>query len=322
VKHARSGSDCADVLARVREVLDRAPDGMHALADPRAVLDAELPAALAETYRRFDGADLYQGMLTIRPSHEVEKRDGRYAVGEESGDEIFVDAADGSVWRLEKDSGDLVPEGSSFDRWLLGAIEAEGLMYDEDGEYRDDLFDDSGELAPETAARRERRILDSDRRAPGPRWRLARALTRLERFEDARRELEEAVALAPGFAWPWFDLARLSERAGEPAGAMDEAREAGEVAAASDPLLAGFFLAHAARLAARAGDEGKRIELAQRALALDSDLARRHVAGARERVDAGDEAGARQLVELALAVEPDDGDARELLGFFDIDTER
>ncbi len=322
MKRARSGSDSAGVLARVCAALERDPAGMHQLEKPCPVLDTALPAALAETYRSFDGAELYQGMLIIRPSRELELEDGRYAVGEVGGDDLFVDPADGSVWRLEKDSGDLLPEGSAFDRWLWGAVEAEGQMYDEDGEYLDDLFDDSGELTPETAVRRERSILERDRSAVAPRWRLARALGRLGRVEDARRVLEEAVELAPTFAWGWFDLARSSERAGQLDGAIDEAREAADVAADAEPRLAGFFAAHAARLAGRVGDEGAREVAARRALALDPELLPRLVSGARERVESSDEKGARELLELVLAIEPDHIEARELLGVFATRQER
>jgi Tfp pilus assembly protein PilF len=110
------------------------------------------------------------------------------------------------------------------------------------------------------------------------------------------------VAARPGFGWAWFDLARLSEKLGE----IDNAREEALAAAEADPAYehAAFFLAAAARLAALAGDDAARAQLAARALAADPDLARRQLDGARDNLAAEDRSAAREMVAVALALEP------------------
>lgn len=308
----RSRPDPAETAARLRDHLQRAPEGLHRLGDPAVVLDTALPAALADIYRAFDGGDLYHESLVLIPSREVARdpHTGRWHIGEVHGDDLQVDPA-GAVWRREIDTDEWLEEGSRFDRWLHGWVDAEDLLLDPDGEFRDELFDDAGELTDEAAARRERRLLDRDREAPAPRWRLAQALSRTGDLAGARDHLEQVVAGRPGFAWAWFDLARISERLGELPGAIDEAAAAAD--ADPDYPYAPFFLGHAARLAAAAGDEPRRVELAARALALDPDLARSQRAGAAERLATGDHESARELAEVAAALAPRDLETIDLL---------
>src|SRR5690606_33508942 len=130
---------------------------------------------------------------SARLGREGESAEGRRHVGEIAGDELFVDES-GRVWRLEEDTGEWLAEGSSFDRWLLGACEAEAMLYDEDGEFRDDVFDESGDVLPPVSEAMQRRVLKRDRGAVAPRWRLARALAQQGKLADARDELERVVA--------------------------------------------------------------------------------------------------------------------------------
>ena len=290
-----------DAAARLRDLLSSHAEGIHRLGEPAPVLDSALPAALAAVYRCFDGGELFHETLVIKPAGDVARVDGRYLVGEALGDDLQVDAS-GHLWILEKDSGEIIEEGSAFDRWLLGYVEAESELYDSDGEFLDDLYDEAGELTAERCVGRERKILKRDKQAPAPRWRLARALVRVGKIEEARRELEEVVAARPGFAWAWFDLARASERLGQVAGAVAEA----EAAADADPdcEYAGYFLAHAARLAAASGASPRRAELAARARERAPGLVELHLAAARQCRADDDPSGTREHAELVLALVP------------------
>ena len=43
---------------------------------------------------------------------------------------------------------DDVCDGTRLDRWLAGQIDALDLVYDHDGEFAEDVFDEDGELLP------------------------------------------------------------------------------------------------------------------------------------------------------------------------------
>ncbi len=299
----------SDVSA-IRARLGRHPEGMHRLGEPARLLDAELPASLAAVYRELDGGELFHETLVLFPSHELRVEEGVIRVGEVDGDELTVAADSGEVWRLEADTGERVPEGTGLDRWLAGFVAAEETLYGDDGEFRDGVFTEDGDLVPEAAEARERAAIKRDRGAVGPRWRLSRALARLGRLEKARDELEEVVASRPDFGWALYDLARLSERLGDLEAAQADAEAAGE--ADPDYEYAGLFFAHAARIAARRGDEAARRVLAGRAQDAWPDLARAQREGAAERLEEGAIDEARELLDVALALAPRDLKALEL----------
>jgi tetratricopeptide (TPR) repeat protein len=300
-----------DAIRGLKLALARSAVGVHATSAPAPALDADLPAGLAAVYREFDGAELFHCDLVLAPRIEWDGRGGRVRVAELGEDSIWVALDTGVVWRLEEDTGEWMEEGSSFERWLWGWVEGQSVLYDAEGEFVAGVLDDEGELLPEAALGREGRLLKRDRLAAAPRWRLARALLKAGDRERARAELEEVVAAHPRFPWAWYDLARVSEALGDVAGAKEEALAAAD----ADPSYehAPFFLAWAARLAARAGDQAACAELAARARAARPDLARTQLEGARANLEAGDRRGARELVEVALALEPRDLAALDLL---------
>lgn len=303
-------------LEKVMEVAGELPPGMSRLGEPAFLLDTGWPDALTEAYLCFDGAELFHEDLVLLPASRVKpvRRDDpgataeergatHYRVGEIEGDELLVDDR-GRVWRREEDSGEWLPEGSRFDRWLLGAVEAQRMLYDRDGEFTDDAFDDSGELTAAMSERMCRRILKRDRAAPAPRWRLARAMAQQGKLEAAREQLETVVAESPDFAWAWFDLARIGEGLGELASAVDEM----EAAATARPGYehAAYFWAQAARLARSSGDEARRAACAREALALDPELAASQRDGARVSLEDGELEAAQELAENAAALAPRD----------------
>lgn len=290
-------------LDRVFEQLDAAPAGLHDVAPAVLTLPGGLPGALIELYARCDGARLFLDSLEIAPSADVTGSDGRWAFGTLEGDALLVDAR-GRIWRHDESLDDEVCEGTNLERWLAGSVDALALLYDDEGEFADGVFDEDGELVPAVGERQLRAMLKRDPGAPAPRWRLAHALLAQDQTEQGRQALEEVVAREPGFAWAWLDLAKVSERLGELPGALDEAR-AGAEAAAGHPQE-GYFHAELARLASRAGDEPARAAAARRTAELAPDLKAAQLAGARASLESGDTPSARGLVELLRAVWPRD----------------
>lgn len=319
--HGQGGEPSA--LDRLVAAVGESAAGMHWLGAGAIVLDASWPATLAEVYRRFDGASLFLDTVVLAAASQVarerrtdagateaERRSTYYRVGEVEGDALYVDDRE-RVWRVEEDTGEWLPEGSRLDRWLLGVFEAQGMLYDREGEFSDDVFDDSGDLTAVTSERMNRRLLKRDRDAVAPRWRLARAMVQQGKLAEAREQLEAVVAKEPAFAWAWFDLGRISEKLGEAGAAVDEL----EAAAQARPQYehAGYFWAQAARLARAAGDDARRAACAREALARAPDLVSRQRDGARESLAAGELEAARELAEIAVALAPRDLMALDLL---------
>ena len=290
---------------RFRAELARYAEGVHNLGPPaRADEVRGVPDELASFLRSWNGGELFVDAVSLRPADGLEREGELLVFGESAGgDRLALDAA-GRVVRLEEDTGELLVEGSGFARWLEAYVVGEGVVYDREGEFREDVFDDSGEeLLPEAAERRERKILKLDPGAPAPAWRLAKALARLGKPDKAARVLEELVARAPDFAWAWFDLGRLQRDAFR----LEEAEAAFARAAADDGYEhAAYFAAHAARTAAARGDEAARARHAARALALDPSLPNAQRAAAELLLEEERTDEALEAAELARALRPGD----------------
>jgi len=313
-KRKRGGDSARDddtTVDRIMAALERWPDGMHDLGEPRIDVPLDWPAALADVYLAFDGGRLFSDSISLVTIADAPAWDdhGRLAIAEWLSEPVTVDRA-GAVWRHDPETGEELIDGTGFDRWLYGAIEATALLFEEDGEFRDDVFTDDGELTADVALAQAKAQVRRDARAPGPRWRLARQLVARGDLDTARAELEEVVARAPTQAWAWLDLARISERLGALANAVDEAEAAADADSTHEHRA--HFLAEAARLAVMAGDEPRRTILSARALALDPGLVAGQLAGAQDRVDDGDLATAAHLVSLARAIAPRDLNAMDL----------
>jgi tetratricopeptide (TPR) repeat protein len=299
---AKRGDDDA-ALDRVLGQLAEAPFGLHDVGAPAAELPAGWPAALRELYAVADGARLYVESLELVPAGEVVAEGERWKFARWEGDDVWVDRR-GRVWRRDATVDDDVVDGTSVVRWLAGAVDACALVFDGEGEYFEDVFDDDGELRADVIERQARAQLKRDPKAPGPRWRLARCLLASDQIERARDELEEVVAVAPEMVWAWLDLSRTSEQLGELPGAIDEATAAAEAAAGHD--YEGYAWAQVARLHKAAGNEPLRAKAAERAVAASPDLRAAQLAGARASLADGDLASARGLVDLLRAIAPRD----------------
>lgn len=308
---ANKRSDEADPLDRLFAVLEEAPPGLHDVDAPANRLPPGLPAALIELYARCDGARIFGDAIEIAPSHDVIFDNGRWRFATIDGDAIWLDHR-GKIWRTDESIEDDVCDSTRLDRWLAGQLDALALVYDGDGEFADNVFDEHGELLPQVREQQLRAQLKRDAAAPGPRWRLALELLEQGAVEDSRNELEQVVADDPAFFWAWLDLARVSERLGEVGGAIDEARMAAEAAEGVQHPQAGYFWSQVARIAVRAGDDMVRAEAATKASLLAPGLKRAQIEGARERIEAGDQASAKGLLDLLRAVWPRDLEVLEL----------
>jgi len=309
---AKKRRDEGGGLDRLFELVDEAPAGLHDLEPPSAELPKGLPEPLIELYARCDGGRFFHDTIVIAPAAEVTMpAPGRWQFATVEEDAIALDHR-GRIWRSDASLDDDICEGTKLERWLAGAVEATGLLYDGDGEFADNIFDDEGEIEPVVREKQLRLHLKRDPAAPGVRWRLAHALLEQGAVEDARNEMEQVVADDPAFAWAWLDLARISERLGEVSGAVDEARMAAESAEGVQHPQAGYFWSQVARLATLTGDEILRAEAATRTSMLAPTLKQAQLAGARESLEAGDTESAKGLVDLLRAVWPRDLEVLEL----------
>lgn len=299
-----AGADSA--FDRVFAVLDEALAGMHDIEPATGDLPSDLPEQLIELYSYCDGARLFLETFEIVAPRDVKRTDGErpmWLFGRFGDDPVFVDAK-GRVWRDDESIDAPICEGTSLDRWLSGFIDATAMLYDHDGEFADDAFDEDGELMPIIAEKQLRAQLKRDPKAPAPRWRLAHALLAQDATQLARQQLEELVANEPSFAWGWLELARIAETTGDLEIALDDATAGAEAAKGHDQE--GYFWAQVARLASRKPDETARVVAADRASRLAPELRAAQLEGARAQLADGDPQSARGLLDLLRAVWPKD----------------
>jgi tetratricopeptide (TPR) repeat protein len=298
---------------RFRAEVARYVEGVHQLGPPASAAEVRgLPTQLGAFLRSWNGAELFVDAVTVFPAAQVARDGERVIFGvTASGDRLALEP-NGQVARIEEDTGETLIEGTSFARWIEGFVVAESVLYDREGEFREDVFDETGEeLLPEAAEKRERKALKIDPGAPAPAWRLAKSLARLSLEDKARQVLEELVARAPRFAWAWFDLGKLRRAADDLAGAEDAYAKAAE----ADPEYdhAGYFAAQAARCAAARGDEAAREVHAARALELDPELPRMQKDAAERLLDEERHEEALEAAEVVKALRPGDVQAIELV---------
>jgi hypothetical protein len=295
---------------RIAAVLDAAPFGLHLVGPGLDEVPAQWPSGLQEMIRAWNGASLFLESIELLAARDITRTpSGRWLFGSVDGDDVSV-SDDNRVWRFDSSIDDDIIDGTRLDRWLGGVLDAAALVFDGEGEYFEDAFDDEGQLRPELEERQLRAQLRRDARAPGPRWRLARRLLAAGQVDLARRELESTVADDPTFAWAWLDLARVSETLGEGQGACDEALAAARAGQASS--YTGYFWAQTARLASALGDEALRQSAAASALGANPQLKNEQLRGARESLASGDLATAIGLAACLRAIAPRDLEVLEL----------
>lgn len=343
---------------RIEDRLRDAPLGLHQVgepADPEALARAELPEEAEPLWQRWDGLALGNGearLMSLAESDEATDeakdagilREGDRVIGE-AGLALLVLPADpwaegGDVVMVE-DDGERAPYASNVLRMVVGMLAEMTVLYDDEGEYRDGLFDEQGDLTPKSERRLLRRRLDFDEDAPFPRFRLGQLLRRGGELRAARSELRKVLHRAPEFAWALWELGRteleLSSSAGKDRSGADvedeprrradgrgrkDARGREDVRTRDDDpersrISACESFAAAAEKTedralralflawqARASESTERERLARAVLELDPAFVVTREAAVREAIEDEDRERARELLELGLAIEP------------------
>lgn len=314
------------LLDRIEDRLMDAPIGLHRVGEPAdrdALARAELPDEATALWRRWDGLELAGGetrLLSLVEQDQATReaydagilREGDRVIGQ-YGAALLVIPADpweegGDVVMVE-DDGERAPYASSVVRLALGLVAELAVLYDDEGEYREDLFGDDGQLTARAERRLLRRRLDHDEDAPFPRFRLGQLLRRAGEHRAARAELRRVLRCAPEFAWAHWELGRvaleLADAEADPRAQADlreEARASFAAAAdrAGDPHLRALFLAWQARVV----DEPERERIAAEVKRLDPGFVVARETGLREAIEHEDGGRARELLALGLAIEP------------------
>ncbi|MBZ5711658.1 hypothetical protein [Nannocystis pusilla] len=331
-------------LDRIEDRLRDAPEGLHDVGEPAG--DDDLAASglaphVALLWGAYDGLELGGGEARILPLADhaeataAAEAEGRLRPGDrvigERGRDLLVLAADphaeGADVVLVEEDGERLPCASSVDRLVLALLGEFSVLFDEDGEYQEDLFGDDGELTPAAERRLLRRHLDLDPDAPLARFRLAQSLRRAGELRGAAQELRQLLRRAPEFVWGHLELGRVRLGDARPVEAVAAFRRAAELAA--DPGLRAHCLALAclalsnmpsatgpsaqgkkamssktgpAEQDAKASSE--RAALAAAALAANPNFAAAQEAAVRDALAGEDLAAADEQLALGLAVVP------------------
>jgi len=368
---ALSSSLSTDERRRVQHNLDRiedrlrdAPGGLHAVnppADPAALAASPLPPAARLVWAQWDGLELAAGELRLWPLAELTaladtnaeiRAEGRLRPDDlpigERGNDILVLCADphaeGADVVLVEEDGERLPHSAGVDLLVLAVLGEIAVLYDEEGEFQEDLFKADGQLSRAAERRLLRRHLDLDPDAPLARFRLARSLRRAGELRAAASELRELLRRAPDFAWAQHERGRVSlglaaQDAADAHAVAAHAAEAGEAfqraaELAADSGLRAYFLAWACLAAAsaaadvapvpedskpEAGTNGRprgkssrgrprasldRAALAAQVLADSPEFVRAQEAAVRAALEAEDPVRAEESLRLGLAVVP------------------
>lgn len=311
-----------DQRRRIEQALDKIEDrlrdaepGWHRAgspAPPDVLSAAGLPAGAALLWARWDGLELAQDEARILPLAEIEPatrdrqgegllRPGDRVVGEQ-GRDVFVLPPDpweegADVVRVDEE-GERSPEASSVAHLVLGLLGELSVLYDEHGEFKDDVVAEDGTLEPAAERRLLRRRLDLDPDAPRPRLRLTQILRDNGELRAARSEVQKVLRRAPQWWAALHERGRILEAMGDRATALASFDEAAEQA--TDPEQIAHALAWAARCSE--GEEGER--RARRVLELRPEFANHQLLGAQAYAERGDPDLAMELAALGLAVAP------------------
>jgi tetratricopeptide (TPR) repeat protein len=310
--------------ARIEQALDKleerlmsAPPGLHRAgrpAEPGALAVAGLPPTAAMLWARYDGIEVGAEMARILPLAEIEAatraaeaeqllRPGDRVVGEIGRDLLVlpVDPYDeGADVVLVEEGGERLPEASTAAHLALGLVGEAGVLFDDEGEFRDELYGEDGELTDAAQRRILRRRLDLDPDAPRARLRLAERLRNAGELRAAGSELRQVLRRAPELPWAHEALGRVKEALGQ----TDEARRAYLAAAERmDPVdaeQAAYFRARACRCA----EGAEREAIAARVKQVRPELPREQVEAAKVLIERGAREQAAEVVALGLAVSP------------------
>lgn len=318
-----AGVDPAEA-ARIEQALDKleerlmsAPPGLHRVgepASPEALAAAGLPATAAMLWARYDGIEAGVEMARILSLAEIDEataaaqaegvlRAGDRVVGEVGRDLLVLPAdpyEEGADVVLVEEGGERLPDASTTAHLALGLVGEAAVLFDDDGEFRDELYGEDGELTDAAQRRLYRRRLDFDPDAPRARLRLAQLLRKAGELRAATTELKQVLRRAPELSWAHEALARVKEAEGEMDAACQSYLSAAEFMEPVDPELAAYFRARACRCAE--GDE--RAAIAVKVREARPEFAREQVDAAKALIEREALKEAAEAVALGLAVQP------------------
>jgi hypothetical protein len=148
---------------------------------------------------RCDGGRFFPDTIVLAPAREVTMpAPGRWQFATIEDDVVAVDHR-GRIWRTDASLDDDICEGTRLERWLAGAVDAAGLVYDGDGEFADNIFDDDGEIEPVV---REKQIRLHLKRDPRRRCRPRPIKAPSDAQRDGRRRRSHVCVGRPRMPMP------------------------------------------------------------------------------------------------------------------------
>lgn len=285
-----------------------APASSNDVGDAARALGRKLPQQLEKFLRSWNGADLFQESVRlygvdnefgslVRANTELRPpglAQSDLAFGDTSAGELLVLDEHDRVIRLRglsEDEGAAQWDerwlaGSNLESWLAATVTHELPLYDSEGEFVMDAFEEDGlALVPTFALKLARKVVKKDPKSAELHHSLAVALRRNEHLDEACAAFAQAARLDPANPWPWFDLGRahLEQKDWE---AAAEAFEQAANGSRHDAVQAARFCAWRACAFKQAGNEGGRALAAAEALrlcpSLQADLQKAAVAAVGE----------------------------------------
>src|SRR5579883_2292521 len=186
---------------RFRSAIARYADGVHQLEPPatRAAVDEaerRLGRALPDDYRDFllqwDGGFLFHDDYELHGAARLTLDGERLRIGEAPGATLFLDGR-GRLIAVDAQTEAERVEGSRFERWLDATMAREAVLYDRDGEFRDDAFD-GGEVSERARRKRAQGAAKVDPESPAWREEQAELFVEEGARERAIAEYERAAA--------------------------------------------------------------------------------------------------------------------------------
>jgi tetratricopeptide (TPR) repeat protein len=295
-----------------------APGAAADLAAAEAALDRPLPEAYAAFLRSFDGAELFHESVVLAgvgpqaARSLVDANRPPLPAGMLAGELVFAETAGGDRYTLASPAGTVIHlragsderwlAGSSFPAWLDALVAREALLYDEEGEFRLEAFEEDGEeLTPAFALRQAERALRKDPGSAEAHHDLGVAFRRTGRLDQALQHFTRAATLDPTNPWPWFDRGRLELQLQAPAEAVQSFRHA---ATATPGPEGARLLAWAARAAHEAASPADALAARSEAEARDPDIAASLRRAAEAAAEAGDDAARLEAERLAEVFAP------------------
>ena len=131
--------------------------GMHQISEPGYLMDSEFPPGLKKCLYEADGMSLYFEAITIFSSKEIRRNKAGYWCIGQYNSEIFSNEK-GHIFSKEEEL--YILEGKDLESFIQGTVDAEKTLYDKEGEFKEGLFDDQGELLIKNAIIYEKKKVD------------------------------------------------------------------------------------------------------------------------------------------------------------------